>query len=249
MISKPRQTGTPTRTGVPLLIRAAAALARGGLSLLARVSVHGLEDLPRSGSLIVVANHLSNADPPLVVGWLTPVLGRPLHILAKEALFVGPVGVLLRSQGMMPVRAGGSDMEAFRMARGVLDRGEVLCIFPEGTRSRTGTLQEPKPGVAMLATRTGAMILPVGISGADRFISPGQRTPRLRAPITVRVGRPFTVHMDASLTRRAALSRASDEIMEHIAALVEPRHRGRFSGGEAGRGEIMDAAWEQSNRS
>jgi 1-acyl-sn-glycerol-3-phosphate acyltransferase len=176
------------------------------------------------------------------------VLGRPLHILAKEALFVGPVGVLLRSQGMMPVRAGGSDMEAFRMARGVLDRGEVLCIFPEGTRSRTGTLQEPKPGVAMLATRTGAMILPVGISGADRFISPGHRKPRLRAPITVRVGRPFTVHMDASLTRRAALSRASDEIMEHIAALVEPRHRGRFSGGEAGQGEIMDAAWEQSNR-
>jgi 1-acyl-sn-glycerol-3-phosphate acyltransferase len=240
------------RSGTPILIRLAAAIARIVLSLAARVRVEGLHDLPRHGPLIVVGNHLSNADPPLVVGWLTPALGRPMHILAKEALFVGPVGALLRSQGVTPVRSGGSDMEAFRVARGVLERGEVLCIFPEGTRSRTGQMQDPKPGVAMLATRTGAPILPVGISGADRFIAPGQRLPRLRAPITLRVGRPFTVAVDASLTRRQALARASDEIMGRIAALVEPRHRGRFEpqadeAPEAG-GAILDAPWEPSNR-
>lgn len=211
-----------------MTIRLAAALARLVLSLAAGVRVEGLADLPRSGPLIVVANHLSNADPPLVVGWLTPALGRPMHILAKEALFVGPVGALLRRQGVTPVRSGGSDMAAFRAARDVLARGDVLCIFPEGTRSRTGELGEPKPGVAMLATRSGGPILPVGISGADRFLGRGQRLPRLHAPITLRVGRPFTVALDPDRPRREALEAASDEIMGHIAALLDERHRGRF---------------------
>lgn len=214
---------------MPLTIRIAAAVARLVLSLAARVRVEGSADLPRSGPLIVVANHLSNADPPLVVGWLTPALGRPMHILAKEALFVGPIGAFLRRQGVTPVRAGGSDMEAFRAARDVLARGEVLCIFPEGTRSRTGELGEPKPGVAMLATRLAVPILPVGISGTDRFLGRGRRLPRLRAPITVRVGRAFTLTLDPSLSRREAHAAASDELMRRIAELVDERHRGRFA--------------------
>lgn len=214
--------------GVPLVIRLAAAASRLILSLLARVRVEGLADLPRSGPLIVVANHLSNADPPLVVGWLTPAIGRPLRILAKDALFVGPVGALLRSQGVTPVRAGGSDVEAFRAARSMLDRGEVLCIFPEGTRSPTGTLQEAKAGVALLATRAGVQILPVGISGTDRFLGRGRRFPRLRSEVTVRVGRPFTLDLDPALPRKAATQAATEEIMRRIAALVDERHRGRY---------------------
>jgi 1-acyl-sn-glycerol-3-phosphate acyltransferase len=217
-----------TRSRTPLPMRLAAALARFVLSLLARVRVEGISYLPRTGPLIVVANHLSNADPPLVVGWLTPALGRPMHILAKEALFVGPVGTLLRSQGVTPVRAGGSDMEALRAARGVLERGDVLCIFPEGTRSRTGRLQAAKPGVALLATRTGVPVLPVGISGTERFLPPNARFPRLRTPITLSVGRPFTLRADSGRPRRAALQAASDEIMRRIAALVAPAIRGEY---------------------
>jgi 1-acyl-sn-glycerol-3-phosphate acyltransferase len=194
----------------------------------ARVRVEGLENVPQAGPLIVVANHISNADPPLVVGWLTPALGRQLHILAKEAIFVGPIGWFLRSQGVTPVRAGGSDMEAFRAARGVIERGEVLCIFPEGTRSATGIMGEAKPGVAMLATRTSAPILPVGISGSDAFLGRGKYIPRLRTPITMRVGRPFTLNPDPDLSRREAVMAASDELMRHIASLVDERHRGRF---------------------
>lgn len=211
-----------------MVIRLAAATARLVLSLAARVRVEGLADLPRSGPLIVVANHLSNADPPLVVGWLTPALGRPMHILAKESLFVGPVGALLRSQGVTPVRAGGSDMEAFRAARSVLERGEVLCIFPEGTRSRSGVLQAAKPGVAMLAARADAPILPVGISGSDRFLGPGRRMPRIRSEIVVRVGRPFLLTVDPGQPRRTGLQAATDEIMRRIAALVDERHRGPY---------------------
>src|SRR5688500_10644268 len=178
---------------LPVLIRIAAALARFGLSALARVKVEIGSDLPRQGPLIVVANHMSNADPPLVAGWLSPRLGRQLHILAKESLFVGPVGAILRRLGATPVRIGGSDIEAYRVARGVLDRGEVLCIFPEGTRSPDGRIAEAKPGVAMLATRTSAPILPVGVSGTDRLLGRGQRFPRIGSRVTPRAGEPVNV--------------------------------------------------------
>jgi 1-acyl-sn-glycerol-3-phosphate acyltransferase len=215
--------------GIPLVVRIVALLFRFVLSALARVRVEGLENVPRSGPLIVVANHLSNADPPLVVGWLTPALRRPMHILAKEALFVGPIGAFLRSQGVTPVKAGGSDVEALRSARAVLERGAVLCIFPEGTRSYTGELGEPKPGVAVLAARSAVPILPVGISGSDRFLGRGRRLPRIGTRITVRVGPPFTLELDRSKPRRGQLQAATDQIMRAIAAQVEPRHRGRYA--------------------
>ncbi|HEY7599374.1 MAG TPA: lysophospholipid acyltransferase family protein [Candidatus Limnocylindrales bacterium] len=215
-------------SGLPLLLRVAGVVARFALSALARVRVSGLENVPRDGPLIVVANHLSNADPPLVAGWLTPALGRQMHILAKQSLFVPVVGWLLRRLGATPVRAGGSDIEAYRVAREVLDRGEALCIFPEGTRSHDGVLGEAKPGVAMLATRSGVPILPVGVSGTDRFLGRGQRLPRLGTRVELRVGRPFTLDMDPALSRRAAISAASDEIMRRIAELVDERHRGRY---------------------
>lgn len=219
----------PARSGLPWMVRVAAALARFGLSALARVRVETQAELPTAGPLIVVANHMSNADPPLVAGWLTPRLRRQLHILAKESLFVGPVGAILRRLGATPVRSGGSDIEAYRVARDVLDRGEILCIFPEGTRSRDGRLAEAKPGVAMLATRSSVPILPVGVSGTDRFLGRGARFPRIGSRITLRVGHPFTVSLDRSLPRREAIEKASDEIMSHIAELVDDRHRGRYS--------------------
>jgi 1-acyl-sn-glycerol-3-phosphate acyltransferase len=186
-------------------------------------------ELPQDGPLIVVANHMSNADPPLVAGWLTPKLGRQMHILAKESLFVGPIGAVLRRLGATPVRSGGSDIEAYRVARDVLNRGEVLTIFPEGTRSRDGQIAEAKPGVAMLATRSNVPILPVGVSGTDRFLGRGARFPRIGSPIKLRVGQPFTVSLDPSLPRRAAIEKASDEIMGRIAELVDERHRGRYA--------------------
>ena len=223
-------TETPQRRGLPLLTRFAAAMARFALSAMARIRVEVKGDLPQAGPLIVVANHMSNADPPLVAGWLTPLLGRQMHILAKEALFVGPIGATLRRLGATPVRVGGSDIEAYRVARGVLDRGEILCIFPEGTRSPDGVIAEPKPGVAMLATRSGVPILPLGVSGSDRFLGRGRRFPRIGTRITLRVGTPFTVVVEAGQPRRQAMQRASDEIMRQVAALVDERHRGRFGG-------------------
>ncbi|MEO8626244.1 MAG: lysophospholipid acyltransferase family protein [Candidatus Limnocylindrales bacterium] len=218
----------PSHRGAPLSTRAAAALARLVLRAGAKVTVEVDGELPTDGPLIVIANHISAADPPLVAGWLTKLLGRRLHILAKETLFVGPVGWFLRSQGVTPVRRGGSDIEAYRSAKQVLDRGDVLCIFPEGTRSFDGVLSEPKPGVAMLATREAVPILPVGISGSDWFLGRGKALPRLRAPVRLHIGKPFTLTLDPNVPRRAAMNAASDELMRHLAELIDERHRGRF---------------------
>ena len=215
--------------GVPLFTTLAGYVARFCLRALARVHVEVQGELPKDGPLIVVANHLSNADPPLVAGWLTPLLGRQLHILAKESLFFFPMGPVIRRLGASPVRSGGSDIEAYRVARDILDRGEILCIFPEGTRSPTGVLGEAKPGVAMLATRSGVPVLPVGVSGTDILLGRGSRFPKIGTRVTVRVGQPFMVTLDPSRPRREAMREASDEIMRAIAALTDERHRGRYS--------------------
>ena len=152
-----------------------------------------------------------------------------MHILAKEALFVGPVGWFLRHNGVTPVKAGGSDIEAYRAAKAVLDRGEVLCIFPEGTRSsdRRHAGAQARRGNARHA-----------LGGPDRrrrhhrqrHVSwPWQAPATLRSRITIRAGKPFTLKLDPSLPRRAAMAAASDELMRHIAELVDERHRGRFA--------------------
>jgi 1-acyl-sn-glycerol-3-phosphate acyltransferase len=214
--------------GVPLFLRIASVVARFALSSLARVKVEVQGELPKDGALIVVSNHISNADPPLVAGWLTPLLGREMHILAKESLFVWPLGPVFRRLGASPVRAGGSDIEAYRVALDILSRGDVMCIFPEGTRSATGVMGEPKPGVAMLATRAGVPILPVGVSGSDKFLGRGSRFPRIGTRITLRIGEPFMLSPDPSKSRREAVHQASDQIMAAVAALVDERHRGRY---------------------
>lgn len=205
-----------------------AFLARALVRLLGRPRVEGLSDLPREGPLIVVANHISNLDPPFVGGWLAPALGRRPRFLAKDALFTGIMGWVLRSQGVISVRAGGSDVDAYRAAKAVLDRGGVMIVFPEGTRSPDGALQEPRPGVGLLATRSGVPVLPVGVSNTDMLLGRGRALPRFGTRVTLRVGRPFLLTADPALPRRAALAAANDELMRHIAELVDARHRGRF---------------------
>ena len=205
-----------------------AGLCRLGLQAIGRVRVEGLEDLPTEGPLIVAANHMSNADPPFIGGWLSPALDRRPTFLAKEALFQGPLGVLIRSLGAEPVKAGGNDIGAYRTAKGILDKGGVVAILPEGTRSFDGVMTDPKPGVSMLATRTGTPVLPVGISGTDELIGREQVLPNIGSRIILRVGRPFTLSIPKGAHRRAALAAADEEMMRRIAALVEPRHRGRW---------------------
>jgi 1-acyl-sn-glycerol-3-phosphate acyltransferase len=223
------------RDDVDWFVGLGALVGRTVLRCLTRVRVDGSVDgLPADGPLIIASNHISNADGVLIGGWLTQALGRRIHWLGKREIVEWPVlGAMARRGSVHPVDRAGADVEAFRLAKRILDEGHVLMVFPEGTRSRTGVLQEAKDGLAMLALRSGAPILPVGVSGTDRFWPRGSH-PRPGGRVTLRVGRPFTLEdilgQDALADRRTAKAAATQAIMRRIAELLPARQRGSYAG-------------------
>ena len=127
--------------------------------------------------------------------WLIPRLGRRIHWLGKKELFDWPiVGWTAAHGGVHPVDRGAADVEAFRLAQRILDEGNILFVFPEGTRSPDGSLQEARDGLALLALRTGAPIVPLGIAGSYGVWPSGQKLPHpgrprhgpCRAPVPTR---------------------------------------------------------------
>jgi 1-acyl-sn-glycerol-3-phosphate acyltransferase len=218
-------------------IRLWAFLARTGLRCFTRVRVEGLQEavakLPPGGPLIIASNHASNADGPLVGGWLAPALGRRIHWLGKREMVEAPIlGSLARRGSVHPVDRAGADVEAFRLATRILDEGHVLMVFPEGTRSPDGRLQEAKDGLAMLALRTGAQILPVGVAGTHRFWPRGSMF-RIGGQLTLRAGDPFTLEevlgAEVLKDRKAAKAAATREIMRRISGLLPPEQRGAYA--------------------
>jgi len=241
--TKPRPSAKPTIAEDELLegeltplIRTVALGARMVSRAVTRVRIEGdLSAIPREGPVILAANHISNADPVIVGAWLTPALGRRIHWLGKKEMFDWPiVGWMARNGGVVPVDRGAADVDAFRLASRVLEAGEVLMVFPEGTRSPTGELQTPKDGLAMLALRTDATIVPIGVSNTDRVWPKGRKIPRLGGHATMRVGEPFKISdvLPPEINRKAAKSLATTLIMRRIAALLDPRHRGPYGADE-----------------
>ncbi len=169
MTTGPPREPVVTLTRTTLGMRLTASGFRFLFRAFAHVRTSGLDGLPQAGPLIVVANHTTLADPPFVAAWLQPALGRPLQFLAKEQLFVPLMKPILHMFGAILVRAGGSDVEAYRSAVAVLRGGGVVAIFPEGTRSLDGAMREPHAGVALIAARSGVPILPVGHLGRSSF--------------------------------------------------------------------------------
>jgi cytidylate kinase len=218
-----------------LLVRMVALVMRILARLAAGVRIEGLERIPRTGAVILAANHISNLDPIVVGSWITPGLRRRrIHWLGKRELFEWPVfGWIAAHGGVHPVDRGTADVDAYRLATRILEAGNVLFIFPEGTRSPTGELQEAKDGLAALALRTGAAIVPIGINGSDAVWPKGRKLPRPfpRRTITVRIGDPFGVQalVPPGTDRRAAKPVATRAIMGRIAELLEPRHRGAYA--------------------
>lgn len=215
------------------LIRACAFAARLGCSTVTRVRVEGdIDAIPTSGPVILAANHTSNLDPLVLGGWLVPRMPRRIHWLGKRELFDWPViGWLAANGGVHPVDRDAADVEAFRLARRILDDGQVLLVFPEGTRSPTGALQEARDGVAMLALRTGATIVPLAVSGTDRVWPKGRTLPRPGGRVTLHVGAPIRLGevIPADADRRTAKAAATEAIMRRIAELLPPRQRGVYA--------------------
>lgn len=221
------------RSDLTPLIRAVALGSRTIGRCLTRVRIEGdFGAIPRDGPVILAANHISNADPVLVGAWLTPRLGRRIHWLGKKEMFDWPiVGWMARNGGVVPVDRAAADVEAFRVASRILQAGNVLMVFPEGTRSPTAELQRPKDGLAMLALRTNATIVPIGVSNTDRLWPKGRPIPTPGGHVTMRIGEPFRVGdlLPPEIDRKAAKGLATTLIMRRIAALLDPRHRGPYA--------------------
>ena len=213
-----------------LFPRFSGAVLRVAAALLARVRVEGLEHLPDSGPALVICNHCSNADGMLLMAFVVPAMKRPMGWLGKEEALRWPLfGWGMRQNGVLGVRRGAGDLEAFKLAKKILDDGGVLTIFPEGTRSPTGALQAAKEGATVLAIRSGAPILPIAIVGSHRFWPKGKLLFRPGRRMTVRVGEPFTLTMPKAGDRHEALRAATVELMSHIAELLPSDQRGVYA--------------------
>lgn len=128
--------------------------------------VEGLENIPKTGALIIAGNHLSNADPPAIGGFAGLV--RDSRFVAKKELFSIPLlGWFFRRSGYIPVDRSRTigDFGALKEVVSALEKGESVVMFPEGTRSKTGKPQKPKSGIGFLVYKTGAPVLPVKIEG------------------------------------------------------------------------------------
>lgn len=200
----------------------------GTLGPLLRLCLTGEEFVPSEGPLLVVSNHVSNADPII----LELAFPRPLFFMGKSELFQNPVfRLILRRFGGFPVERGTADRAALRHALLVLEHGIALGIFPEGGRSRTGALVRGLPGAGLLALESGARVLPVAIYGTEYFPVNGEPPPR-RPPgepraIRVRFGEPFRI--PASVDRRRVTSEEATHLMMlRVSALLPERYRGVY---------------------
>jgi 1-acyl-sn-glycerol-3-phosphate acyltransferase len=194
--------------------------------LLTRVKVLGRENLPTRGGFIAASNHLGLMEVPLVYCLLDreDVTGLVAKKHQKTALFRW----LVNSLGGIWLNRDEVDTRALRAATDHLQRGGVLGIAPEGTRSPTGSLIHAKTGVAYLADRAGVPIVPIAVTGTWKAISQALLLRRPR--VTVRFGEPFTLPPIERAGRDAGLQRNTDEIMAHIAALLPAEYRGVYAG-------------------
>lgn len=181
------------------------ALARVLMALIFRRKVEGAERIP-DGPVIICPNHIKWWDPVLVAASLR----RKVHFMAKEELFRKPVlAAFFRGLASFPVRRGQPDREAIRHSLRLLERGEAVGVFIEGTRSRTGSLGPAEHGAALLAMRSGALVVPAGIVGDYKPFS--RLRLRFGEPMTFAEGRPGP----------AGREEASMRIMQAIASLLQ----------------------------
>jgi 1-acyl-sn-glycerol-3-phosphate acyltransferase len=182
----------------------------------------GAEHVPAEGPVLLVANHASFLDPPLVGG----VAPRPLCFMAKAELFRVPLfGSFLRRLNAHPLRREGGDAGALRTALRVLKGGGALLVFPEGTRGVDGILGPAKPGAGMLAVLGGAAVVPVYVSGSDRAWPRGRRFPRL-ANVTVTFGPPLSMTVGGHGSRKDDYEAVSRRMMAAIAGLRDSASSG-----------------------
>lgn len=185
-------------------------MARGVVNIIQKIAFRvefiGRENVPGDGSILVCSNHQSNWDPVLVASAIPS--HRPLRFFAKKELFSVPVlKHILNRAGQIPVSRGEGDRQALRVVLQKLKENEAISIFPEGTRSKDGTLGKAQAGVGFFAMRSEAHVLPIAIVGKYKF----------RSKLRVVIGEP--IDLEALKSEKASAQEAADLIMETISEL------------------------------
>lgn len=204
----------------PVLYHALRAVTTLIIAVLIRFRVLGLHNVPTRGAFIIASNHLSWADIPFI-----PVrLRRKVVYMAKEEYFNSRMAWIVRLLGAFPVKRGEVDRQALHAAEEQLKKGNILVIYPEGTRSRTRTMAKAHAGMGMIALRTGVPVVPVAIWGSEKALK------EFRPRVTVRYGKPMVFKPAGKKITREDIDQATDQVMRSIAAMLPPEYRGVYAG-------------------
>ena len=203
----------------PILWEAIRWLAIFVFHVTSRIRLRGFSNLPKAGPFIIASNHLSWTDIPLI----------PLHMrrkvvyMAKEEYFSSRLAWLVRFLGAFPVKRGEADRQALRAGEEQLKKGNILVIFPEGTRSRTHTLAMAHSGLGLIALRTGVPVVPVAIWGSEKALK------KFRTPVTISYGEPMVLKPKGNKISREDINEATEKVMRKIAEMLPPEYRGVYA--------------------
>ncbi len=218
-----------SRPTVKVSLKVTEAFFRALFKVLLRYEVRGKENLPSDGAIIAVCNHLHLLDPVLHI---MSILPRDSIFMAKEELFqyfpVPLFRILMDIAEAFPVRRRGSPEErqqAIEYAIKVLQAGMVFGIYPEGTRSKTCQLKEAYHGCTVIALRSGAPLIPVGIWGTEKLEGLGWLK---RPKVVVNFGKPFTLPPVEDEASERKLKELTDYIMGKLASVLPPEYRGKY---------------------
>lgn len=182
--------------------------------LVYRVRAIGVENVPRSGALVLAPNHFSQMDHFFTGLYLR----RKIRFMAKSQMFGPPVlTYIYKHGGVFPIRRGHHDEEAFKTAFTILDQGGMLLVYAEGGRSRSGELRRARPGIGRIALESGVPIVPVAIYGSAKV----RRWKRLRFPqVTVRFGEPLTFAVEVAPSRERQ-QEVAGEVFARVRTMYE----------------------------
>jgi 1-acyl-sn-glycerol-3-phosphate acyltransferase len=188
--------------------------------------VVGGEGVPRHGPLIICPSHSGTLDPPMVPAF-TP-RGDTWNMAKSEYFKGGLTEFFFRAYQAFPVVRHSADRNALRRSFDLIKSGNALIIYPEGTRVESGVLATPEPGAGFIAQKSGAPVLPIGLTGTRECLPKGAHWPR-RVPVTITFGKPFMVASKRPAGARISHQEAADAIMLEIAELLPAEQRGVFS--------------------
>lgn len=194
--------------------------------LIGLFKVSGLENVPRTGPVIICPNHSATLDPPIVPAF---VPRGDTWSMAKSEYFDkgGFVKWIFRRYHAFPVVRHSADRTALRIAFDILKSGQTLIIYPEGTRVESGVLAEPEPGAGFVAQRAACPVVPVGLTGTRECLPKGARWPR-RTRVSITFGKPFRVLAKRLDGAKVTRQEAAEAIMVEIAELLPEHQRGAF---------------------